>query len=159
VGGTVALGRAHFFFPFFLISPGQATDHFSRTRPPSHSRCSPAPVLLDPGPPHPGPTYRRPDPPYCASPCRVATTRRLPPSCSLLAQPKTESSAPSLHFLVSARADGTRSKPSPPSPPLVAYSSTPTVGVPPLIGNLAAPPALSPLLGESHPAHPLPLPL
>jgi hypothetical protein len=141
---------------------------FPRARPPTifpvpgplHTHAAPLPPCCSTRGRHTRdlPTAGR-TPPYCASPCRVATTRRLPPSCSLLAQPKTESSAPSLHFLVSARADGTRSKPSPPSPPLVAYSSTPTVGVPPLIGNLAAPPALSPLLGESHPAHPLPLPL
>jgi hypothetical protein len=82
-----------------------------------------------------------------------------PPSCSLSAQPETESPVPSLHLLLSARADDTRSKPSPPSPPLISCSSTPTVGVPPLTGKLAAPPVPSPHLGVSRPSFPFPLPL
>jgi hypothetical protein len=40
-------------------------------------------------------------------------------SLSLSAQAKTEPPAPSLHFLLSVQADGTRSKPSPPLPPLL----------------------------------------
>jgi hypothetical protein len=96
----------------------------------------------------------------------VAATHRPPPFnseppvlLSLSAQPETESPVPSLHLLLSARADDTRSKPSPPSPPLISCSSTPTVGVPPLTGKLAAPPVPSPHLGVSRPSFPFPLPL
>jgi hypothetical protein len=125
---------------FFLISPGHPTRHFSRTGPPPRSRRSPAPALLDPAPPRPGPTAGRTPLPRLRAP-RGRHSPPIPPF----------NSRPSLHFLLSTRADGTQSKPPPPSPPLVACSSTPTVGAPPLTGNLAAPPASSPLLGESRP--------
>jgi hypothetical protein len=49
--------------------------------------------------------------------------------------------------------------PRPPSQPQVAFSSTPTVGAPPLTWNFAAPLVSSPLLGESHHRAPSSLPL
>jgi hypothetical protein len=143
-------------FSFFSYFPGPALRPFSRTGPPPRSRRSPAPMLLNPAPPYPGPaTDRTPHPPVPPHTVWLQLTAPPPstpdpPSCSLSTQPKTEPPEPSLLFLLSVRADGTRSKPSPPSPPLVAYSSTPTIGAPPLTRNLAAPPVRNKILVKVH---------
>jgi hypothetical protein len=150
------LGWAHFFFLFFLF-PQASPPAIFPYRAPSTLTPLPCPHAAQPGAATPG-TCHRPDPPPLPCLPTLSGCNSLPPppstpdppSCSLSTQPKTEPPEPSLLFLLSVRADGTRSKPSPPSPPLVAYSSTPTIGAPPLTRNLAAPPGRNKILVKVH---------